>query len=229
MATLSHPLLRVTRGSEIAYGGSQLWSEHRTTQEVGCGIIAAQDLMLHLAMHHPEYPSGIPADPPPDTAEAYHRLTESLRRRYFPLIPGFGITGIQIALGLNLYFFRHRIPLRAFWGITHRRLFSAMEEMLSHDLPVVLSVGQNFPRYWKKRGLNAYTKDVAGKYRPACGMRAHYVIATALDDNYITVSSWGRVYHLSRQEFSDFSRKYSIPLFCNIVHIKPCIRRMHRL
>lgn len=224
MVSLQHPLIRVLRGNEIAYGGSQMWAEDRTFQEVGCGIIAAEDLILHLAHHHPELPRGIREEASLESLAEYNRFGQALRRKYFPLIPKFGITGIQLAFGLNRYFKAHGIPLKASWGASHRHIFEEIEDMLKKDIPVIFSVGQHFPKLWKKTGLTAYTKDREGFLHPDCGIQAHYMIVTGIDEHYLTISSWGRVYYLSRQEFTNYAKKDSTPLFCNIIRIKPCIR-----
>ncbi len=229
MVSLQHPLIRVIRGDQIAYGGSQMWAENSTFQEVGCGIIAAQDLILHLAHHHPELPNGIAEEASLESAAEYNRFGQFLRKTYFPLIPKFGITGLQLAYGLNRYFRRHGIPLQASWGATQKHIFEDIAQMLEKDIPVILSVGQNFPRTLKKQSLTAYTKDREGRCHAACGIRAHYMIVTAMDAEYLTVSSWGEQYYLSRQEFSDYAKRSSFPLFCNIIRIKPCIRRKSRL
>jgi hypothetical protein len=66
-----------------------------------------------------------------------------------------------------------------------------MEKMLKADLPVILSVGPNLPRFWRRRKLTFYRKTPEGAYVPAAYVRAHFVTATGLDGTWVRIASWG--------------------------------------
>ena len=100
------------------------------------------------------------------------------------------------------------------------KLWQRCEDMLRRDIPVIFSVGANFPKIWGRERLRLYTKLPDGTFRPSGSVRAHFMTATALDDTHIRVSSWGRMYYISRGEFDEYVKKHSGSIICNIVYIK---------
>ena len=121
---------------------------------------------------------------------------------------------------IQRFFRKFRLPLRAKWAVKWETLFPAIERMLQQDLPVILAVGQSFPRIWRKDKLTFYRKTPDGQYRPATATRAHFVNVTGMDDCWLRVSSWGRCYFINREEFCQFAKKYSLRWLCNIVLIQ---------
>ena len=55
---------------------------------------------------------------------------------------------------------------------------------------------------------------------PACSTNAHFVTVTAMDEGYLTVSSWGHPYRLSREEFDAYRREASASLLCTILDVR---------
>ena len=221
LVSLPHPLHSVVRGSETSFGGCQTWSADPVIRDVGCGVVAAEDLLIHLARHH-DYPGGLfEGLPDPIAAEDYFRLAGILKKRYFPLIPRFGINGLLLAGGMNRYFRKYRIPLSASWGLTEGSLFPSMELSLRRDIPVILAVGPNFPALWQDRRLNLYTEKPDGTLARSCGTKAHYVTVTAMDDAWLYLSSWGRKYRISRREYLQYMHSCSLPVFSNILPVRP--------
>ena len=215
---LKHPYIRVVREGICSFGGSQNWSARWDLRQCGCGAIAMTDLALYLKRYHgcdgPELP-----DPAP--LADYDRLCGSLQLKYLPMLPPVGINGLSLAIGLDLYFRFHKIPLRAFWGVRAKNIWTTMADMLDRDLPVIFSVGQNIPRVWEDHKLNLYVRRADGACTAVSRVKAHYMTVTAMDDNWMTVSSWGRQYLINRQEYEEFGRRYSIPLVNNLVWLKP--------
>lgn len=215
---ITHPLPSVTKGSQTSVGGCQQWSADPIIRDVGCGIIAAQDLLIHLALYHP-YPQGLLQGINPSiSCEAYDTISRYLKRFYFPLIPHSGINGVFLAIGLNRYFRKYHISLHAAWRSSAKTVFSDIEEMLANDHPVILSIGPNFPFFWKKEKMALYSQQSANTI--SCKTNAHYVSVVGLDDQWITVSSWGTLYHISRNEYMRYMQNSSIPLVNNLIRIQ---------
>ena len=94
-----------------------------------------------------------------------------------------------------------------------------MGELLDRDVPVILSIGRNFPRVWRNVETAFYTLGRESG-PPACSTNAHFVTVTAMDEDYLTVSSWGHPYRLSREEFDAYRREASASLLCTILDVR---------
>lgn len=206
-----------------SFGGSQMLSASQNMREVGCGVIAALDLLLYLCRFHSgcggEFFAEAAADGVIDREE-YDALAQKLSRRYFPIIPKLGVNGLMLAAGLNLFFRRYGFPFRAAWGLGSRHLFETIEEQLAQDLPVILSVGPNFPLLWKKDTVCLYSAVPGSEPKSVCTVRAHYVTVTGIDEEWLTVSSWGRAYRISRKEYLGYIRRSSGSIVSNIVRLR---------
>ena len=215
MLTLRRPYPRVRKNDRLTYGGSQMLADTALIRSCGCGPVAALDLLHYLS-------DGDGAAPLP--LESYNKELESLCRSYFPLIPHAGINGLMLALGLNRIFRRRHLPYHAVWAISENRLWERVREMLLRDLPVILSIGPNFPAVWKKDRLPLYSKRENGSFIRSSSAKSHYVSVTGLDDEWARISSWGREYYINRTEYDDFVRRHSSRIFSNILYIKPSNR-----
>lgn len=211
MIELRSPYPGVLADGLCSYGGSQMWSASVNMRQCGCGIIAAYDLVRYLK-------SGPDAKPMP--LDDYNQRLRELNRRYFPLIPRFGINGILLVFGLNRLLRKEGLPYRAKWMASGSLLWDRVTQMLLRDIPVILSVGPNFPAIWQKHSLDFYIKTRDGRYRKAAAISAHYVTATGIDEEWVRISSWGRMYFVNRREYADFVRKHSNYLFSNIVSVE---------
>lgn len=202
-----------------SYGGNQMCSPDKVMQRCGCGVVAAADLLLYLHRFHRPLPlfAGLEGDL---TQEQYEELLQELRRKFFPLFYPVGMNGLSLALGLNRVFRRNGLSLSARWDMSEKKLWLHMEDMLRRDIPVILSIGPNFPRLWRKGKETLYHMD-RGEYRRATETRAHYVMVTGVDDEWIRISSWGKEYYLSRVEYEQYRSDFSSALVSNIVYISP--------
>lgn len=219
MTELQHPypVVLLPDGSR-SYGGNQMASPEKVMRRCGCGIVAAADLLRYLhSFHRPITLLEGMAEEPQQTE--YEELLQFLRRGYFPLFYPVGMNGISLALGLNRIFRKNGLPLCARWDMSERKLWMRMEEMLRRDIPVILSIGPNFPRLWKKGKETLYRLD-NGRRNPATETRAHYVTVTGLDDDWVRISSWGKEYYLSRGEYEQFRSNISSALVSNILYIR---------
>ena len=223
MLRIQHNYIAVSQGQRLSFGGSQMLSESKTMREVGCGVIAALDLLLYLCRFHDgcncTFFARAAEDGSIDERE-YDELAQALSRRFFPVIPKLGINGLMLAGGLNLFFRRYRLPYRAVWGIGSGKMFSEIREMLEEDIPVILAVGPNFPLFWQKHELKFYARRADGTYFHACSIKAHYVTVTGMDDERLQISSWGREYYIDRKEYMDYIHRRSGSIVSNIVKIR---------
>ena len=150
----------------------------------------------------------------------YNRMLEEMSKRYFPLVRPFGINGLLLAAGMNRLLRRYRLPYRAFWAISGRKFWSRVEELLCQDLPVIFSVGPNFPAVWQKHRLTFYRKTAEGLYIPASSAKSHYITATGIDSEWLRISSWGTEYYINRKEYDEYIRKYSTAIVSNILMLR---------
>lgn len=217
---LQNPLPAVLNNGRISYGGSQRLSHSSTIRSSGCGLIAACDLLRYLHLHHSDCCSELfhGLDDNCIDVPNYNRLLDNLRS-YFPLIPKLGINGLMLTLGINAFFLRNGYPYAAVWGLGLKGMWSRIENMLDADIPVIISVGPNFPLIWQKYKTNLYVER-AGDMRKASSVKAHFMTVTALNDQWMTLSSWGRKYYISRDEYSQYVRRHSGSYASNIVYIK---------
>ena len=169
MPVLKKPFPAVKAGSAVSYGGNQMQSTQAIIRKCGCGPVAALDLIRYLSSR--ENDSSL-------SLEQYNRLLSEVCRQYFPLIPPFGINGVAFVLGLNRFLRDRGLPYRAFWMLSGSQLWRRVETMLSDDLPVILSIGPNFPAFWQNNRLPLYTRSPEGNYHKAALTKGHFVTVT---------------------------------------------------
>ena len=220
---LSHPLPVIVDGNLRCFGGTQMLLPKKSIRETGCGLISSANLMTYLTRFHGlrdglfDRFSQLDLIPLADFNGACMRICRGLLR---PL-PHMGMTGTAVAAGLNREFRRRGIPYRARWCFRGAPvLWERMAAMLRDDLPVILAIGPNLPRFWRKKKLVLYRRDDRGRFIPAVRTRAHFVTAIALDEEWVTVSSWGRRYYINRREYEDYSKRFSGSWFCNMILLK---------
>ena len=217
--SLTHPFPCLSDGSREYYGGSQRLLAKAYSQKVGCGVICAANILLYLGL----YAEGCDRGPfaelagsSPLSAADFGLCCDALQRRYMPVTPRFGLTGLQVTWGLNRYFRRYGLPYRCRWQFRRRNFWRNMATMLSQDIPVTLAIGPNFPAFWRKHKLRFYLKRPDGSFRPATATKAHFVTVTALDGEWLRISSWGREYYINRPEYEDYIKHHSAYLVSNI-------------
>ena len=215
---LRYPYFSVKTQNGLSYGGSQTWCSSPTMQKYGCGVVAMGDVLLYMGIHRlscsTDLQYGILREDGNLSYPRYERYLRKIRRRYLGIIPGFGVPGFLVPHAMNRYFRHYKMDFRARWCISHEKLYSRIEESLARDLPVLLAVGQNIP-FWRKHKLCLYRQE-NGLYFPAAEVKAHFVVVTGLENGYLQISSWGKEYYISWQEFEKYVKKYSSVLVSNI-------------
>lgn len=219
--SLRHSLPTVEGPEEhIFCGGRQQLLPNRMWQNNGCGLIASANLLSYLTSFHRLRDGLFDAlnlKKPVPLAQ-FNRCCKALGRGFLRPIP-YGINGISLALGVNLYFWRHHMPYRAKWCMRKAPMWERMERMLRNDLPVIFAVGPNWP-LWKKVDMNFYRKRTDGTYYACVKIRAHYITVTAMDETWLQISSWGSVYYINRAEYEDYVNRHSSPMFSNLLLIE---------
>ena len=223
MLGLQNPYVSVEYSGRPSFGGDQRYCSDKVLRSCGCGVVAALDVLLYLNQWHsdvhiPEFADLRASSPLPQLA--YEKALELLRRAYFPLFYPFGMNGLALSLGMNLFFKRRALPFKARWSVPKAELWQRMGAMLEHDLPVIMAVGPNFPRFWQKKGANFCRLLPEGKYVPSVSARAHFVTATGLDKEWVEISSWGNKYYVGREEFARYTKECSNSLLCSILYIE---------
>lgn len=221
---LLHPYISVRGIHGGTYGGSQMTQEAKTDRAVGCGVVAALDTILYLYHYHKDcfdIRLQMAFEAPGQIFEPkYNELFLYLRRRYLPLIPGHGINGVSLAIGMNLFFAFHKLPYFASWGVPYSLLWERIQNMLEQDIPVIFSVGPNLPLFWQHHKLPFYSRFPDGSFHARVETHAHYVVVTGMDDQWLRVSSWGRMYFIRRDEFLRYVKEHSARITSNIMMIR---------
>ena len=188
----------------------------------GCGIIAATDLLLYLSKWRAhgavDFFDGLLDGPIP--FPAYTACISRMNRRYFPMIPYSGINGLMLMAGMQRFFREQQMPYSARWCFSPGKLWTRTEDMLRRDIPVIMSVGPNFPKIWGNRRVRFYVRSVEGGFIPAAAARQHYFTVTGMDADWLQISSWGRLYYLNRREFADYIRHDSLDFVSNVLLVK---------
>lgn len=223
MLSLQHPYISVRFDGQGTYGGGQQFSRNRMVKRCGCGVVAATDLLLYLDRYHSDLEIPLFRDLPregPVPFPSYDACLQRMRTSYFPMIPYAGINGLMLAAGMQLLFRRWKLPYTAKWCFGHARLWARIETMLRADLPVIMSVGPNFPLFWRHEKANFYTRMPSGELRATAGAHAHYFTVTGMDEDWLRISSWGRLYYLRRREFDEYVARHSAAFASNILYIE---------
>ncbi len=224
MLSLQHPYIAVERKVRRTYGGAQQYASSPMIRRCGCGIVAAADLVLYLRQGNPYDPvplfDGLPSEPGiPLPFSAYDDFLLRLNRKYLPMIPYAGINGPMLMTGVQRIFHDARMPYSCRWRFLQTGLWDRVSGMLQADIPVIMSVGPNFPNLFGGRRVPFYIRTPAGTYLPASGARSHFFSITEMDGSWLRVSSWGRSYYMNRWEYQDYVRSGSLGPACNILYV----------
>ena len=219
MLSLRHPYVSIHLDNLDTYGGGQQHSRNTMVQRCGCGIIAATDTLLYLSRYHMGFmplPFRSLEKEKVFPSPLYDACILDMRRRFFRLIPYAGINGLMLMRGMERFFNKYHMPFSARWCFTRSGMWEKIEQMLHNDIPVIMSVGPNFPVVWGKERTSFYGPTPNG-LRAVTGAKAHYFTVTGMDENWLRISSWGRLYYLKREEFEEYMRRYSISFTSNIL------------
>jgi hypothetical protein len=159
----------VIKDEAIYYGGSQMWfpstswkGKDYILNNYGCGTIATADLFLYLALKQNNFKT-------PDTEiairggseihhENYDQYVRYINDHYTKTHRYIAVLGTKVASSVNAYSKAFGLGLDASWKfrLSYYDMLDIMEEMLSEDIPVILSIGPNTPKLWGKKGIPFY-------------------------------------------------------------------------
>jgi len=159
----------VINTSSTFYGGSQMWfpDEHwfhtdYIIHHYGCGTIAIADLFLYLTLSHSGFRSleTEVALRGRDQVfyENYISYVHMINQQYTKTKRFLSVFGTKLASVINEYSNSYGFDLKASWKfrLNYFDMLAIMEEMLSHDLPVIMAIGPNTPYLWGKKGIPFY-------------------------------------------------------------------------
>lgn len=206
---LKQTYLRLKEDSgKLSFGGNQAWMGTKRLQGHGCGAVACMDVATYLKE----------CDNPSVKGE-YIALLELFQKQYIPIFPKIGTLGIIMAVGLNRYFRKNDMKYRAYWGLSYKKIWRRMDQMLNNDIPVILCIGSNFPNPRRGYKLPLYVRK-GGEFLPASAVAEHFVVATAVDGDWIQISSWGKVYYINKIEYDSYVEFHSSKFLNNIMVIR---------
>lgn len=255
-------------GSQMWFSKSGRLSRDYVLRSYGCGTIAAADILLYLAMRNEAFRTeltspllnqidgllqpnadrtGFPRQSAADTKaidyESYITYVRRIDKDYTHTRHIIAVLGPKAAWAVNSYSRKHDLGLKASWRwrLTYYDMLAIMEEMLVKDIPVILSIGPNWPNLLGKKGVTFYerreiTYAPDGKqtdkgkpyYYQAVeqAVNGHYVVVTGIIRDDITgrimlrISSWGKMYYINYEEYRDYIDTASSTWLSSLVHIK---------
>ena len=231
---LKKTYIQVKRNSgELTYGGDQGFfkgavpgSVDAKKNAMGCGVIAFCDLLLYLGNGNPDmvtaenrsYVNRV------NKEEDYIAYYNGIYKFLGGVSMKSGISGIRLAMCFNRLSRREKWGLRSRWGISDRKLYKRMEEMLSKDLPVILCIPMMVLKKDKKDELAFYVKK-NGRMEKACTVSAHYVMVTGMIERngeaFLEISSWGKKYYVNWNEYEDMIQTHFLGnILGNILYIR---------
>lgn len=232
---LRKPYVQVRRNSgQLTYGGDQGFfkggkgKDDARKNAMGCGVIAFSDLLLYLGNSDPWKITG-------ETISYVNRVNEeNAYKEYYNDIYRFlggvsrrsGISGIKLAVGFNRLSKREGWKLKASWGISTRKLYGRVVEMLTKDFPVILCIPMILFRKNKKKELSFYCM-VGDKMQKVTSVSAHYVMVTGIvteygsEETFFEISSWGKKYYVNYKEYENMMRTNFLgAMLGNILYVR---------
>lgn len=220
---LKHEYVSLGGGARPTYGGSQMLSPRKIIQKCGCGPVAVADILIYLRRSREGCDTpllrSIPASGPAERP-VYFDMLNRLCRRYTPVLYPIGTNGVFLAAGMNAYFRRNKIRLRATWCWGIKKLRQRIETMLENDLPVILAIGPNFPFMSSNKHKVALYVKAGDRMIQKAKVNAHYVTVTGMEGEWLRVSSWGAEFYINIDEYERYARKHSLPLFTNVMLVR---------
>lgn len=253
---LTNPIyVPVVKDSGTSYGGSQMWfpeknwySNDYILRNYGCGTIATADMFLYLALQSESMQS------PETTAalkggrqvkyENYDPYIRIINDKYTKTRHFIAVLGPKVASAINSYSDHYGLGLKASWKLklTYYDMYDMIEEMLRGDIPVILSIGPNFPNLWGKKGVPFYERkeidyqETDGKNQVKSKPYYYQAIKQEVNGHYVTItgivkddiagrvmlriSSWGKMYYINYEEYRDYIDTAGSTWTSSIVQVK---------
>lgn len=235
----SYVQVRRSGNGDITYGGDQGFfataeegSLDARKNKNGCGATALGDTLLYLAGKDNRFIID-------ETINYVKRVMgEDEYKKYYNSICDFlggipaktGLSCIRLMTRFNRIARREKWSLRARWGLSGRKLYSRIEEMLEKDIPVILCIPMMLLPKDKKDALPLYIKrerEQQVSFQKAAATSGHYVTITGIEKNvdkrqtFLEISSWGKKYYIYWDEYQNFIATHFLgTILGNILYIK---------
>jgi hypothetical protein len=249
----------IHKDNRIYYGGSQMWfsdknrySKDYILHHYGCGTIATADLFLYLALQKKSCRTAVTEIAIKNDNEIqytdYTSYVRFVNTDYTKTRRVLAVLGPAAASAINSYSKYYGLGLKASWklSLNYYEMYDLIEEMLSKDIPVILSIGPNTPKLWGKKGIPFYelkeidyqepkedspeaTQEGSKPYYYHAvnqSINSHYVTVTALIKDEVTgrimlrISSWGRQYYINYEEYWDYIENTGGTFTSSIIYLK---------
>ena len=221
-----------------SYGGSQSWanpnddasygSQNYMIDHHGCGLIAFTDMILWLQGKYAI------------SQTEYLNLVRDYNTKYVALNIITGVIGPDIAHAFNYYRQFDEVGLPGYpycasweWNLNYVTMLEKIEEMLSENIPVIMSIGPNTPDFINKERISAYVPipygsanyDITdtdcyyqfeipqvgtpGEYKDMRIGNHYFTITGVLKDGVsqktmLRISTWGTEYYIDYDEYREY-------------------------
>lgn len=248
-------------GGRRSYGGRQQWfsKDIKKTKDLkayfthmnGCGVIALSDLFLYFAMTIPEGKDTHAAQFMDKyknvTQEEYMKFVDIIQDKYAKIYGSCGTFGWELSRAVNSYCKDNSLPYEAAFevGLSNLEMLHKMQDMLTHNYPVILMIGQSWPvslsklrkvgipffkRTWAKRSTSELATRSYVAYEIAeRNVYGHFVVVTGviIDEKanwasqkiMLKISSWGEEYYISYDHYCQFLKRISKPWLCGLISL----------
>ena len=173
----------------------------------GCGLIAAGNIFLYMADRNPAYANSITNISANKTKNDYINYIKILNDNYLSPNPLLGLDGFSLAAGVNRYFKKNNIGLKAHWSMSDDFLPEA-KRMLDNDIPVILGIGADTNFNSVDDFVNMNIINPVPKGLTSQQTRSHYVTVTGISEKdgvqVLKVSSWGKAYEINYDELYNY-------------------------
>ena len=199
--------------------------EYESISSAGCGLLSCGDILLYLN-HFYDFNDYMTYDWYQNKVYNFEDYIEYIYYLYKNWFTFDSYANIGYGYGyrsdINRYFKIKDIDLKANWGVDEDDILDCIIEMINNDIPVMLGIGPasagNGVRFYFEDGkdmnlnksLKIYDMDFYGEHNDDKSDRFindHYVTVTGVQYNdvsgnyYLIISSWGRQYVISYDEY----------------------------
>lgn len=219
----------IQHNGDRSYGGNQGWwsKENSLFNDQGCGVISMCDLEIYLHMTMRKQHGDKKESDAPMTYWEYKRYIDDAGKSRYTLGVGkntekLGLMPLTMVKGLKEnkelldgISIGKRCRLKWAPSTNSNKIKEYIIDTLSRDIPVVAS----YYVFNKENKLSLYKYDSGKQKMTKCGeIKSHYFNITGMsvleDREYLSISSWGKKYYIS---YDEWAKKLSI--FSNILLI----------
>lgn len=203
-----------------SYGGSQTYFRgvkgafNKGRNLGGCGIVAIGDTISYLK-NDTEFSS----------IDEYRSYFKSISKNALWIPTRLGLNFIHITLAAKSIFRKNKLSYKIKWCFSRKKLYTRIKGMLINNIPVILCIPKILKPSKNKEELSFYDCSV----NKVSKTHGHFVTVTGIyEDNnklYLQISSWGKKFYISFEEYVQFSKHHIFGFLGNILYIEPSSTR----